>query len=168
MRHGATLVTLLLIGMLGILAGCGGGGSSGPSGFFGYFPEPDDTDLPRDAVFAVAAPERAVGGLSLYRWEDRDDDLRAYGRELARVRGRRYYDLDLGEHIFVPDNTLRAFTRYLLVTDYIDGSREVWAIETGDWVSGRGAEVGIRRWQAPARDAELADAAGPKKSWRTQ
>ena len=165
MRPTVVLIGLALVATALALAGCGGGGSSGPSGYFGYFPEPDETDLPRDAVFAVSASEFAVRSMRLHRWEDRDDDLLAYGRELTRVAGSRFYDRGAGEHVFVPDNFLRPYTRYLLVVDYGDGLRNVWAFETGDWISGRGTDEAARRWKAPAKDAAAAGA-GTGKSWR--
>ncbi|MFQ5808406.1 MAG: hypothetical protein ACE5JM_02205 [Armatimonadota bacterium] len=168
MRPRATLVAVSLLVVMGLLAGCGGGGSSShPRGYFGYFPEPDDTDLPRDAIFAVSAPEFAVDHMRLYRWRDRDDDLHAYGDEMTRVNGKRYYDLSTGEHILVPGNYLQAFARYLLVVDYSDGLRRIWGMETGDWVSGRSTDDGPRRWSAPSDDAQ-SPGAPTKKSWRVQ
>jgi len=166
MQPRAMLVALLLVGMAGLVGGCGGGSSSShPRGYFGYFPEPDDTDLPRDAVFAVPAPEHAVTAMRLYRWRDRDDDLQAYGNELSRVAGRRYYDDGTGEHVFVPDNYLAAFARYLLVVDHGDGVRDIWALETGDWLSSRSTDDAARRWQAVPQDAGAAEASATK-SWR--
>ncbi len=167
MRSKVMLAVFALAGMAGLLAGCGGGSSSShPRGFFGYFPEPDDSDLPRDALFAVPAAKYAVTRMRLYRWRDRDDDFRAYGDELSRVAGRRYYDRVTGEHILAPGNDLRPFARYLLVVRYREGVERIWALETGDWFSGRGEEEGARRWRAPAGNER--DAAGSKgKSWRT-
>jgi hypothetical protein len=153
--------------MVGLLAGCGGGSSSHPKGYFGHFPAPDDTDLPRDAIFAVLAPEFAVDRMRLYRWRDRDDDLHAYGDEMTRVSAKRYYDVGAGEHVLVPGNYLQTFARYLLVVDYSDGVRSIWAFESGDWISGRSTEDGPRRWSVPAEDAQPAETP-TKKSWTAQ